>query len=153
MTVHCRICSVPITEETRLDENMDPFNVYLCELDQEHFVIVDYYSDTVYYDFISKIVEASMSQPLSQRVHREVRVPDVAGEVIPKLLRHCSCGGRYLSEWSLTCRPCAPQALRDRVLERFSNSPPFEQDIWIEEVEETLKKIARAWDIDLSIGS
>ena len=152
MAVHCRVCGVPITEETRLDENMDPFNVYLCELDQEHFMIVDYH-DRVYYDFLSKIVEAGMSQPLSQRVHREVRTPDVAEEIIPKLLRNCSCGGGYLSEWSRTCRPCAPRSLRDRVLERFSNSPPFEQDIWIGDVEETLKKIARAWDIDLSIGS
>jgi len=127
---------------------MDPYNVYLCNKEITHHVIVSYYG-AIYSDFLEKFVQAGSSQPLNERHNREIRKPNVAQEVIPSLLKPCSCGGRFIFEWSQFCRTCVTQKVFDDVGVSIDRGALTSDDVWVGNVVEQIRSLASTWEVNL----
>ena len=139
----CDRCKSEISDGDRTAHNQDDFEVYICERDDSHYVILGYY--TSIYGLISKIVQAQMAQTIEERKDLKRRIPEID---IPKLLNACACGGRYSLEWSDICRNClTPQVCTS--IEGAVEKECMQDSVWTADARNQIEEFAEQWGIDL----
>lgn len=126
---------------------MDSYTVYLCSKEMTHYLVVSDYGPLS--DLLEKFSTASREQSIEVRHHRELRVPDVSTELIPKLLKPCDCGGRFVRQWGEFCRSCVTQGVFDSVGTAIQNGALSRDDFWVDDVIKQIKSLANTWEIDL----